>query len=147
MKFSKEIMEAVETLRQIHEVGKNIIKVDYPAIEISKYMKDREISVVLLYDSVDGTLELQEPVYRYYSKVSFYDFKRPEKRWTRNREFLFNLIRNLKRSNLWERISNKDFLVVNKSNTETDYKNRLKLLQEVKTMVPGITLTRKPTNG
>lgn len=147
MKFSSDILGSVDILRQVYNTGKNVIRVEYPVIEVSLYTKDRETSVVLIYDSVDGTFELQEPVYRYFSKVSFYDFKRPEKRWTRNKGFLFSLIRNLKRSNLWEKISNKDFLVVNKSNTETDYTDRLKVLQKVKTLVPGITSTRKSTNG
>jgi hypothetical protein len=136
--FSKKIMESVGTLRKIYEKGRNVVKINYPAIEISKYEKNKEIVIVLLYDSIDGTFELQEPVYRYYSKISYYDFKRPENRWTRNKKFLFNTIRNLKRGGFWEKISNKDFLVVNKLNTEADYKNRLEMLKEVKNRVPGI---------
>jgi hypothetical protein len=91
-----------------------------------------------LYDSGDDSFELQEPTYRYYSKISYYDFRRPEARWTRNKNLLFSLIRNLKRSGFWERLSNKDFLVVNKSNKVADSKDRLKVLKEVLTKFPGI---------
>jgi hypothetical protein len=138
MEFSRDIMESIGTLNQIYGTGKNIIRVIYPAIKISKYQKDREISVVLLYDSIDDTFELQEPVYRYYSKISYYDFKRPENRWTRNKEFLFTLIRNLKRCSLWEKISNKDFIGINEFNKEISSEYRLKILKEVQNKIPGI---------
>ena len=135
MEFSKEIMESIGTLHKIYNVSKNFIKVNYPSIIIFKYQKEHEISIVLLYDSIDDTFELQEPVYRYYSKISYYDFKRPENRWTRNKKFLFSIIMDLKKSGLWEKISNKDFMVVNKLNEKISSENRLNVLREVKNKI------------
>jgi hypothetical protein len=85
---------------------------------------------------MDNTFELQEPVYRYYSKISFYDFKRPENRWTRDKGLLFSIINNLKRSGFWEKISNKDFLIVNSYNKKANVKERMKVLKEIQKNFP-----------
>jgi hypothetical protein len=136
MEFSKEIMVSVDLLRKFYDCGKNLIKINYPVIEIIKYDRVKEITITLLYDSMDDTFELQEPVYQFYSKISFYDFKRPESRWTRDKGLLFSIIRNLKRSGFWEKISNKDFLIVNTLNKKTSVKERLRILKEVQNKFP-----------
>lgn len=136
MEFSKEIMVSVELLSKLYGYGKNFVKVNYPTVEIVKYDKAKEVTITLLYDSIDGTFELQEPVYRYYSKISFYDFKRPENRWTRDKGLLFSIINNLKRSGFWEKISNKDFLIVNSYNKKANVKERMKVLKEIQKNFP-----------
>lgn len=136
MDFSKEIMVSIGLLSKFYDFGKNLVKVNYPIVEIVKYSKAHETSIVLLYDSVDNTFELQEPVYRYYSKISFYDFKRPENRWTRDKELIFSIINNLKKSGFWDKISNKDFLIVNSYNKRANVKERIKVLKEIQKNFP-----------
>jgi len=134
MKFSKEIMDFVHALRQYYGEGStknDYVEVAYPVIEIKKMFKERELSVKLIYDSIDKTFEIQSPTYQFFSKISHYDYNRPESRWTRDKDFLFSLIRNLKLCGLWELISNKDFLVVNSFNKRTDVKKLWKALKEI----------------
>jgi len=131
--FSKEIMDCIHNLRQFYEgASKNdYVEATYPVIEILKMFKEREMSVRLIFDSGDKTFEIQAPTYHYFSKISHYDYNKPENRWTRDKDFLFNLIRNLKHSGLWEMVSNKDFLVVNSFNKRTNPKELWKALKEI----------------
>ena len=130
MKFSKEILEKVYTIKQLYESHKNdYVEATYPVIEIKKFFKDKELSIRMIYDNRDKTFELQSPTYQYYSKISHYDFKRPEARWTRDKGFLFSLITNLKASGFWDMISNKDFLIVNRMNKNSNPKELLKVLK------------------
>ena len=133
MKFSKEIMEYVYTLRELYDHNKNdYVEVFYPVIEIKKIFNNHELFIRLIYDNKAGTFEIQAPTYQYCSKISHYDYQKPENRWTRDKHFLFRLIKNLKKSGLWSIISNKDFLVVNSFNENINASNLKELWKTLK---------------
>jgi len=121
--FSPEINKCVESLQLIYNRRSHYVSVNFPIIEILKVFKDREISIKLFYNYDMKLFEIQPPDARYYSRISFYDFRKSERRWVRNRDILFSLILDLKRTGLWDYISNKDFLVVNNYNKKTDIKD------------------------
>ena len=113
--FSEGIQEAVEFLVNRYKSTRRTIQADYPIIEICYLQKDRKITFSLFYLE-DNYLEIQVPTYHYYPKISHYDFKRKEKRWVRNKYYLFTFITDLKLSGLWGYVRNKDFIVVNENN-------------------------------
>jgi hypothetical protein len=94
-------------------------------------MSDKEISIKLFFNQKAKTFEVQAPTYKYYSRISHYDYNRTERRWLRRKDYLFELIKQLKFCGLWEWVSNKDFIVVNSFNQNTDHKKLLKILREV----------------
>jgi hypothetical protein len=108
-------------------------------MEIVKYEKEergseREISIKLFFDYKTETFEIQAPTYKYYSRISHYDYNKTERRWLRNKDYLFSLIRNLKNCGLWEMVSNQDFIVVNNFNKKINSERVLKILEGVKAL-------------
>jgi hypothetical protein len=135
IKFSKEIMERVYKLRQLYETQKNnYVEASYPIIEIKKIFKEHELFIRMVYDSKAGTFELQAPTYQFCSKISHFDYNKPESRWTRDKGFLFSLIHHLKDSGFWNMISNQDFLVVNSFNEKINPGEAKKLWKILKTV-------------
>jgi hypothetical protein len=68
---------------------------------------------------------------KFYGKISFFDYKAPERRWLRNKQLLTYLIKDLQRCGLWDLVSNKDFLVVNVYNDRVSMEKREEILKEV----------------
>ena len=93
----------------------------YPIIEILKYTRNKgvetETSTKLFYSPETHGLELQASDQRFFSKLSYYDYNRTERRWTRNMNHLFPLIKDLKDCGLWQYITNKGLLVINEHST------------------------------
>lgn len=131
MDFPEKILEPIEKLRNLFK--NDFIEIKYPMINITRINKysGTKVSVKLLYDSVDGTFEIQEPFYSFQSKISYFDFKKPEYRLCRNKDFLFRLIKYLKNCDLWGMVSNQDFIIINKKNKKTNSNLRLKMLKKV----------------
>ena len=130
--FPEQVMNGVFVLNQIYQKTKNCVVAEFPVIEILKYKGNYEVSVRLFFNGETGMFELQSPVYRYRSKISYYDYRNVEFRWIRNKEYLFSLIRNLKLSGLWPLITNQDFLTVNRHNHSSDHKILSKNLKNLK---------------
>lgn len=122
--FPIEIMTAVEFLNNKYKERRRIVEASYPIIEINIEEKKHRICFQLFYIN-DEYLEIQNPTYHYYSKISHYDFKTGERRWSRDKGTIFSVINDLKICGLWKFIRNKDFLQINEYNEHTD-KNLLK---------------------
>jgi len=129
--FSEDVLAIVFALRELYKSKKNCVSVNYPVIEIFKYSQNKEMSVKLFYSSSTNTFEIQPPDSKHYSKISFYDYKKPEHRWTRNKEFLFSLIKDLQRCGFWDLISNKDFLIINAYNDKVAVDKRVEVLNDL----------------
>jgi hypothetical protein len=104
----------------------------YPIIEIIKYWKmsgmERETSTKLFYSQETGGFEMQAPNQKYFTKISYYDYSMPERRWTRSMGQIFPLIRDLKMCGLWDYISNKDLIIINQFNEKASPEKRKKVL-------------------
>jgi hypothetical protein len=132
--FPETVLQCVHTLRQLYADSRNCVVISYPIVEIIKYNQDNQTSLKLFYNFKDETFEIQAPSYSYYSKISHYDFNRTERRWVRDKGYLFTIIRNLKFCGIWDMVSNKDFLVVNSFNKNTNSKELLKALKEIEAL-------------
>lgn len=131
--FPEEITAGVRLLQEKYKTHKarDYVVMNFPIVEIIKYHKDREISVKLFYFPMSKTFEMKPPDQRFYSKNSYYDFNKPERRWLRNRDFIFTLVRDLKSCNLWEYVSNQDTIVVNVFNKRSDPEKLKDILKDL----------------
>ena len=129
--FPKAILDNAYILREIYGDSRNQVIISYPVIEIINLKMDIEYSTKLLYDSKKGLFEIQPPTYRFYSKISHFDFRKPESRWSRRKDRIFQLIKILKYSGLWEMVSNKDFLVINEHNDKINPGKLNKILEDL----------------
>jgi hypothetical protein len=128
--FPDPIMQCIQTLTEIFGKTKNYTIVTFPIVEIIKYNNEKEISIKLFYDFKTESFEIQAPTSKYYSKISHYDYNRmTERHWTRDKGYLFSVIGNLKSCGLWDMVSNKDFLIVNSYNKNSDPKKLLRILK------------------
>ena len=128
-KFDVDILSCVKKLRDKYQRQRTCVILNYPVIEIVKFMRDKEVSTKLSYG--DSGLELHAPDQKYYSKISHYDFRTIERRWTRDKGYIFSTIRDLKFCGLWQYISNKDFLMVNTHNENADPKKLKTILKKI----------------
>jgi hypothetical protein len=129
--FPETINTSVYALRNIYRGRRNCVLADYPIIEITRYEKNKEVSIKLFYSSSTNTFEIQPPNTKYYNKISFFDFKNPEHRWVRNKDVLFPFIKDLKKCGLWDLVSNKDFLIINEHNEKIDVEKRIDILNKI----------------
>lgn len=136
LNFPDAVLQSIDTLRS--EIGsnrKNILIASYPFLEVIMVNRvsggEREISLKLFYDLKSNTLEIQAPTYKFYSKISHFDYNQSERRWSRDKNIIFKIIRCLKASGLWDFISNKDFIVVNEHNKNSNHKQLLKDLKMI----------------
>lgn len=129
--FPESVQKSIANLQQGYG-GKNLVVAAFPILEILKQNDNGEVSIKLFFDYKLGTFEIQPPTYRFFSKISHFDFKKPERRWTRNKEYLFGIINHLKIAGLWEIVSNKDFLVVNEHNEKVDVRLLKETLKGIK---------------
>jgi len=132
--FPDSILDAVARLQRLYDGTINHVIVTFPIIEIIRESFDKEVSLKLFFNMKSGFLEIQAPTYTYHSKISHYDYNKSERRWVRNKEYIFSIIRNLKKSGLWALVSNPDFIVVNSFNKNTDPKILLKALREIESL-------------
>jgi hypothetical protein len=117
--FPSYILDSVEILHRRYKTVKRFVKASYPIIEITLEEKLHKVCFQIFYIN-DEYLEIQEPTYHYYSKISHYDFYRGERRFSRNKGRLFTVIADLKMCGLWELVKNKDFIKINEHNENTD---------------------------
>jgi len=129
--FNEEIDINIFKLREIYKGKRHCVVASYPLLEVIKYFSHKEVSIKLFYSQIFNTFEIQPSSYQYYSKISYYDFKKPERRWARDKNDLFSFIRDLKKCDLWPYISNKDFLIVNSLNTKKSSKELWAVLKEI----------------
>jgi hypothetical protein len=143
--FSEGILSGVSSLREKYRGRRSCILANFPIIEIVKYMQQREISIKLFYTAATDTLEMQPPDQKYYSRISHYDFRKPERRWIRDKGFMFALIKDLKLCGLWNHVSNKDVIIVNTYNSRTDAATLMKALEELtdESCITGGAATKK----
>jgi len=128
LKFSDDIVQCVYRLRERYGTRRNCVVITYPIIEIIKYFKDREYSTKLFYDPKTHTFEMQAPDHKFVTKISYYDYQRSERRWTRSINHIFPLVKDLKACGLWVYIANKDFIVLNQLHTRASNSKRQKML-------------------
>ena len=131
MDFPEGIMDAVYALRKKYRNRPHCVVLAFPILEIIKVEKGKEISIKFFYDYMANTFEMQAPDCRYYSRISHYDFNKPERHWIRNKNYLFPLIRDLRISGLWSYISNKDIVVINSFNKNSDQAGLLAKLEKL----------------
>lgn len=129
--FPDHIVDAVKKLREGYHNRKVCVVLNFPVIEILKYGRHFETSTKLFYYSSNNTLEIHAPDYRYLSKISHFDFKRAERRWTRSKDQILPLIKDLQSCGLWDYVSNKDFLIVNTLNNRVKIEDRWDLLNKI----------------
>ena len=125
--FSKDIIDSVEVLNIQYKTRRRYVTAEYPIIEINIEEKVHRVCFRLFYID-DEYFEIQNPTYHYYSKISHYDFKTGESRWSRDKGLIFSVIRDLKICGLWDLVRNKDFIKINEHN---DHSNRSLLQQEL----------------
>ena len=132
MEFNPIIIECVKKLREKYASRRHCVMMAYPIIEVLKYSRtnrvETEVSTKLFYYPQTNSFEMQASDQRYYSKLSYFDYDRAERRWNRNMNHLFPLIKDLKECGLWDYISNKNLLILNQYNNKADEKKRVKLL-------------------
>jgi hypothetical protein len=129
--FNGHILDFVDLLRTRYKNTRTCVIVEYPVIEIVKFLSDKEVSTKLFFDSDNETFEFRAPDQKFYSKVSHYDFRMTERRWTRNKRHIFSLITDLKYCGLWKYISNKDFLIINPHNENAKPKELKTILKKI----------------
>jgi hypothetical protein len=129
--FNEHILDFVDLLRIRYKNTRTCVIVEYPMIEIVKFLRDQEVSMKLIFDGDNETFEIKAPDQKFYSKVSHYDFRMVERRWTRDKQYIFSLIKDLKYCGLWKYISNKDFLVVNPHNEKAKPKELKTILKKI----------------
>lgn len=124
MDFPSEVIDAVYCLRNKYKNSKHCVVMTFPILEIilieEQRGRAREISTKFFFNYSTNTFEMQAPDHRYYPKISHYDFNKTERRWSRNKQYIFKLIRDLKFCGLWKFISNKDIIIVNAFNEKAD---------------------------
>ncbi len=129
--FPDSVIEAVHELRRTYQGSKTCVVVNYPIIEIMQIQKDKELSIKLFYFPGTDTFEIQPMDSLHYQKISFYDYRKKERRWIRNKGLLFSTIKHLQHCRLWEMISNKDFLTINENNERASIQSRDINLQQI----------------
>lgn len=70
-------------------------------------------------------IHIRHPNYEFKSTISHFCSVQKDIRLSLNKTFLTSIIRTLKETGLWEAVTNKDFLVVNKNNSKSN-KNTVK---------------------
>jgi hypothetical protein len=124
MDFPADVVDAVFRLRNRYKNSKHCVVMTFPILEIilveDNKGKAQEVSTKFFFNYATNTFEMQAPDRRYYPKISHYDFNRTERRWSRNKGYIFKLIRDLKFCGLWKLILNKDIIIVNAYNEKTD---------------------------
>lgn len=129
--FTEEIVQPVFYLRGMYKGKKNCVVMTYPIIEITKFFLHREVSIKLYYYQSTNTFEIQPPDQKFYNKISYYDFSQTERRWIRNKRYLFEIIKDLKTCGLWGMISNKDFMVINPNYEISTEDSRAEVLKKL----------------
>jgi hypothetical protein len=117
--FSESIINSVDILNRHYEKRKRFVEASYPIIEITIEEKKHRVSFRLFFLE-DKYFEIQNPTYHYFSKISHFDFKTGERRWSRDKKMIFSIISDLKLCGLWEMVKNKDFLKINDFNDNID---------------------------
>jgi hypothetical protein len=128
--FPPNILDAVEILRCKYVRLKRNVIVAYPIIEITIKESLRLTCYQLFYIN-DEYFEIQKPTYQYFPRISHYDFKDNEQRWSRDKRTLFSIILDLRDCGLWEFVRNKDFIKVNDNNKYSDKKALEKKLGDI----------------
>ena len=132
LEFREEIIQCVYRLRDRYGSKRNCVVMAYPIIEIINFWKldqrDLEISTKLFYSQDTGLFEMQAPDQKFSTRISYFDYNRPERRWTRSMSYLFPLVKDLKICGLWDFISNKDLIVLNQLNEKASSEKRQKIL-------------------
>jgi len=89
----------------------------------------RVIKISLIPDG--DMLRLVHPKYEHHCRTSYFISSEGEQRMTLNKVYLESVIRSLKNSELWERVVNRDFLVVNGDNKKLNKLVAKKMLMEM----------------
>lgn len=130
--FPEHIMESVELLRWRYSNRKAFVITDFPMLEILKEEKRKEVSMRLTYHAATDTFHMEAPDARYFSKMSHFTYKEPERRFIRMKAVLLAFINDLKYAHLWEKIENKDLIIVNALNERSDKEKLKKLLDSIR---------------
>lgn len=85
------------------------------AIEISRVFLGKPIRVQLIPIGKDK-VQVVFPSYLFQSSISFFAPQEPEVRFCRDKRLLRYLIKSLKKSQLWQYVENKDFVIINAVN-------------------------------
>ena len=117
-----------DATKRIEEDGRWLIspKVSSESISLFKFFSCKVISVVLRRESEGYVIKF--PDYIFESSISHFAPAEEEKRLCRNKTMITSLIKMLKRVNLWDSVSNKDFLRINKNNKRSSKKDLKKEL-------------------
>lgn len=130
--FPDHITDMVNFLREVYRRRRIYVIEAYPILEIIREEKRRKISFKFFYNPSDDTFEMQIPDNEYFSSISHFEYDRAERRHVRDKVVIIMLIKDLKRSGLWEKISNKDLIVVNDRNKKSDKSKLRSLLDSLK---------------
>lgn len=89
-------------------------------------------SLVLEKTGNSEKFSLQHPSYDFHSSVAHFRSVQKDSRLSLNKVYLISLIRALKRSEIWQDITNKDFLVLNEWNPKS---NKARVNSELKVLL------------
>lgn len=128
--FPPIILDAVDNLMHRYGRMKRRIIAAYPIIEIIVEERTRTTNYQLFFIN-DEFLEIQNPTYQYYSKISHFDFNGSEQRWSRDKRTIFSIIEDLKDCGLWEMVRNKDFIKINEKNIHSDKEALKKEIRDI----------------
>lgn len=81
-----------------------------------KTVKTINFSIVCL----SKGLHIEHPEYSFKSTVSHFSAIKEDKRLSLNKTFLRSIILSLKKLGVWDSVTNKDFLQINKNNKKSD---------------------------
>jgi len=98
-----------------------------------KAFGDKHVKVIKISLVTEGDmLRLVHPKYGHICRTSYFQSSDgPEERMTLNRVYLESAIRSLKNSRFWDKIVNKDFLVVSEDNKKLNKTVAKKILMEM----------------
>jgi hypothetical protein len=89
------------------------------------------VSLQLKYFPKSGIFEIQPLDTIYVNKISHFDYLNPERRLVRNKSLIISYVNDLKKCKLWDKVINKDFLIVNTQNNKIDVQQRIELLNKL----------------
>jgi len=122
--MTRSLSEILQILRK--ERGW-LLRVKGSDLEMIRTFNGRPVTL-LLESQGGGRYHLVFPSYIFHSTISHFAPSEEEHRFCRNKNLLASVVKVLKRSALWDRLENKDFMVVNTANNRS---NKAKLRSEL----------------
>lgn len=127
----KSIDYAIEKMKKDRWLIKSVVE-GKPLIFYKEFGKNNVKVIKISLVTEGDMLRLVPPNYEHVCRTSYFQSSDgPEERMTLNRVYLESTIRSLKNSGFWDRIVNKEFLIVSEDNKRLNRTVARKILKEM----------------